>query len=131
MREESVNNSTLLVNVTSSVLLQTSDCYVLTPNENKAMKIKVLLDSGSQETYVSERVVKFLDLKPIDKHRVSIKTLGNQKKVEECYEYHFVLKGLCNSSLRMYLKGLNSSTICDKVKAKVTKYSLCEKIIRI
>ena len=60
--------------------------------------------------------MEFLDLKPIDKHRVSVKTIGNQKKVEECYEYNFVLKGLRNSSLRMYLKGLNSPTICDKIK---------------
>ena len=111
------DNSTLLVSATSSVLLQTSDCYILNPAKEKAMKIKVLLDSGSQQTYVSEKVIKFLGLKPIDKHLVSIKTFGNQKKIEkECSEYNFVLKGIRNETLRMYLKGLNAPTICDKIK---------------
>ena len=71
-RELDNSNSTLLVCATSSVLLQTLDCY-------HGMKIKILMDSGSQQTDVLEKVIDFLGLKPIDKHLVSIKTFGKSK----------------------------------------------------
>ena len=39
------SNSTLLVSATSSVLLQTLDCYILNPAEEKAMQIMILIST--------------------------------------------------------------------------------------
>ena len=76
LREIDNSNSALVVRATSNVLLQPLDCYMLYTPEEKAMKIKILMDSGSHQTSVSEKVVDFLGLKQTDKHLVSIQENG-------------------------------------------------------
>ena len=46
----------MLVNAQTEVLLQTADCIISNPEETKTLKIKVLLDPGSQKTYLSDAV---------------------------------------------------------------------------
>ena len=53
------------------------------------------MDSSSQRTYISERIVKHLNLKPISKRNMIVKTFG--RKNEQCMdlnEYEFCVKGL-------------------------------------
>ena len=64
----------------SCVLLQTAD--VTLRNENNAsrdVRVKMMLDSGSQRTYVSERVKNILNLSTKGTEQLELSTFGNNK----------------------------------------------------
>ena len=58
-------NVSMLVDAKTDVLLQTADCTISNPSETKSLKVKVLLDPGSQKTYLSDTVRDFLQLDTI------------------------------------------------------------------
>ena len=72
-------NVSMLVDSKSDVLLQTSDCIILNPSKTKSLKVKVLLDPGSQKTHLSNTVRDFLQLDTISKQNVQIKAFGDTK----------------------------------------------------
>ena len=88
-------------------------------NEKKA-KIKVLFDSGSMKTYMSERLVNLLNLKPTDKQETYVNSFGSSSgKLMETYIYNLCLRGSNNSCY--YIKGNLCSTlrwICDSNSKK-------------
>ena len=63
-------NVLMLVDAKTDVLLQTVDCIISNPSETKSLKVKVLLDPGSQKTYLSDTVKDFLQLDTISKQHV-------------------------------------------------------------
>ena len=60
----------MLVDAKTDVLLQTADCIISNPSKTKSLKKKVLLDSGSQKTNLSNTVRNFLQLDTISKQNV-------------------------------------------------------------
>ena len=50
--EENEEKVAMLIDANTDVLLQTADCIISNPRETKELKIKVLLDPGSQKTYL-------------------------------------------------------------------------------
>ena len=50
--EENEKKVAMLIDAKTDVLLQTADCIISNPRETKELKIKVLLDPGSQKTYL-------------------------------------------------------------------------------
>ena len=54
-------NATFIVNLKTSVLLQTATATLSDNNERKNVTVKVSMDPGSQKTYISERIVKHLN----------------------------------------------------------------------
>ena len=50
--EENEEKVAMLIDAKTDVLLQTADCIISNPRETKELKIKVLLDPGSQKTYL-------------------------------------------------------------------------------
>ena len=47
-----------MVNTRASVLLQTASGVVADNQEKRSTQVRILLDNGSQRTYISEEVVK-------------------------------------------------------------------------
>ena len=72
-------NISMLVDTKTNVLLQTADCIISNPNETKNLKLKVLLDPGSQKTYLSDTGRDVLQLHTISKQNVQIKAFGDTK----------------------------------------------------
>ena len=73
----------------NSVLLQTARAGVSAPRtEGRAENIGIIFDSGSQKTYINERLQKSLNLKVVGKDRLLIKTFGDEtpltKECENC-----------------------------------------------
>ena len=73
-KEDSINNDeeneekvAMLIDAKTDVLLQTADRIISNPREIKTLKIKVLLDPGSQKTYLSDAVKDYLKLDMITK----------------------------------------------------------------
>ena len=87
-------NFSMLVDAKTDVLLQTADCIISNLSETKSLKVKVLLDPGSQKTYLSDTVGDVLQLDTISKQNVQIKAFGDMKgQLKELGEYKFVLRG--------------------------------------
>ena len=62
----------LLTDAKTDALLQKADCLISNPWETKILEIKLLLDPGSQKTYLSDGVKEYLKLGAIAKHNVAI-----------------------------------------------------------
>ena len=75
--EENEEKVAMLIDAETDVLLQTADCIISNPRETKELKTKVLLDPGSQKTYLSDAVKDYLKLDAITKQHVAIKTFGS------------------------------------------------------
>ena len=65
--------------IKSTVLLQTADVILENPITKQSVKIKLLLDSGSQRIYISQRIKNVLNLKSEFKETVNINTFGNSR----------------------------------------------------
>ena len=59
------------------ILLQTAEIVLEKPFNEKEVRVKGLLDQGSQSSYLYQRVKIILDLAPISKENISISTFGN------------------------------------------------------
>ena len=78
------------------VLLQTAKGIITNADESKAKSVRILFDSCSQSSYISEKAVEALSLKEIDGGNISIITLGN-KDEKYIYVYEFKIKALKNN----------------------------------
>ena len=101
-----------MVNSKTSVLLQTATAIVSDNKERKNVTIRVLMDSGSQKTYISERIVKHLNLKPIGREKMVVKTFGGkQGQPMSLNKYEFCVKGV-NDSCNVYVNSFSVPVIC-------------------
>ena len=61
----------------ASVLLQTAEIVLENPFNKEEVRVKALLDQGSQRSYLSQRIKSILDLDPISSENISISTFGS------------------------------------------------------
>lgn len=61
------------------ILMQTLKTNESNPKNGKVEEIRILFDSGSQRSYVSEPLAKRLDLKSQGIEEISVMTFGNNK----------------------------------------------------
>ena len=74
--------------------------------------MKVLLDPGSQKTYLSDTVRVLLQLDTISKQHVQIKAFGETKgQLKELGGYKFLLRDWNGDALRIYLSGFSVSVV--------------------
>ena len=72
--------NTMHIGANTSVLLQTAQAVITDARGDKQIQVKMMFDSCSQRTFVSERVRKFLQLESLGKEHLCIKTFGSDKK---------------------------------------------------
>ena len=76
-----------------SILMQTADVFIADEKETKSKTIKALLDSCSQQTYITQKIVNQLRLQPIRELKMKVKAFGNEKgKTMRLKEYQVVIK---------------------------------------
>ena len=61
------------------VLLQTARTYAYVENGTKLLPVRVLLDSGSQRSYITNHLKRKLGLIPIKTETLNLNTFGNEK----------------------------------------------------
>ncbi|GFT12039.1 hypothetical protein NPIL_523271 [Nephila pilipes] len=61
----------------NSTILQT--CNVLASSENKTLNIRIVLDSGSERTFILREVAEALNLESIRKERLLLYSFGEKK----------------------------------------------------
>ena len=80
-RRENKSSTTVYVDSNMSILLHTANTSVSQIDEpHSAVTIRVLLDSGSQRSYISERAKEKLGLFPKRKEKLLIKLLGQENE---------------------------------------------------
>ena len=109
----------MLIDAKTDMLLQTVYCIISNPRETKTLKIKVLLDLGSQKTYLSDAVMDYLKLDAITKQNVAIKTFGSTNcQLKELGELKFALGGLHGNYLRLYISGFSVPVVCGPLSGQ-------------
>ena len=72
---ETQTTTNMHVSGRNTVLLQTAHAEVSAPGiGGKTENIRIIFDSGSQKTYIHERIKRSLNLKAVGKDRLLIKT---------------------------------------------------------
>ena len=66
-------------NVVEIVLMQTARTKLKNPKTSSKTEARVLLDSGSQRTYITERLANELNLKVDETHEIGLVTFGIDK----------------------------------------------------
>ena len=76
--------TTLCSNDTMAVLLQTAHTYVYSPISTQSMvEVRVLMDGGSQRSYVTNSVKKALSLPTVKQQKMLIKIFGSEQEDEQ------------------------------------------------
>ena len=102
-----------LVSSRTSVLLQTADAIISDTSEKNNRPITILLDSGSQRTYVTQRIVKELNLLSVASKEMTVKTFGDADGKPAIYsEYRFCIKNP-KWVINLYMTGYAVPYICS------------------
>ena len=101
------------------ILLQTARTYAFKDDQDAKVPIRILFDSGSQLSYVSENLRQKLDLRPIGNEVININTFGTEKyRKHNCAQVEVSLETAGNNHVK--IKALSYPTICSPVKSNVT-----------
>ena len=99
----------------ASILLQTAEIVLENPFNKKEVRVKALLDQGSQRSYLSQRIKSILDLDPRSSENISISTFGNPNSKQSTLEK--VCFNLKNESEQTFpIEALSTLFICLPVK---------------
>ena len=104
----------------TSIILQTANAIATDNYKNKISTIKILLDSGSQQTFISEEMAKELNLKPAREVPVDINTFMNNHKLKHTTkfrEYEIIVRAI-SSNKKLFRKVLGTPTICNIIKGQ-------------
>ena len=110
----------MVVDIQTSILLQTACAVVLKPTQPECSAVaRILPDSGSQKTYITCDLKERLNLKPTKIEQVLIKTFGNDdEQLHQCAVVQICLKGI-NSDLSLYVTAYVVPTICSPLRTKL------------
>ena len=77
--DESVNTENSLISSGEMVLMQTALANIKNPDNGYKQNVRILLDSGSQRTYITETLARRLNLKMGDRDDIMLVTFGSEK----------------------------------------------------
>lgn len=121
-----LTTNTLCSTEKKAVLLQTACAVVHNPMKPEVvLEIRILLDSGSQRSYISDRAVKLLQLVPKGEQTLSIATFGALKEhttVCTIVDVGMCTKGYPTMSLSLYAV----PTICEPLSCQPISASVEE-----
>ena len=74
---DAIKSQITIVNSRTAVLLQTASGIISDTAEKRSSHIKILFDTGSQRTYISERIVKKLKLQAYSSREMTVRAFGD------------------------------------------------------
>ena len=85
-------------------------------NSEEAINVRLLFDSGSQRSYISDRLRNRLRLPTVKTEKLLIKTFGDDsEQLRECDTVQFAVKGL-NDDLMLYINAHTVPLICSPIQ---------------
>ena len=125
----SSTNTSSVTKSQRTVLLQTAHALAFAEPSGRAVQVRILLDSGSQLSYVTERLQHQLGLKHTKFEKLHLNTFGsNCYKTQTCAVVRFYIRGLQNGK-PVAISALTSPTICSPLPTaiRVNRYAhLCD-----
>ena len=118
---DAVQTQNLYAGSNSSVLLQTATMSVYNPDmrSSPVKKIRAILDSGSQRSYLTEAVARDLKLNPKKTESLRIKTFGDSEDITQtCPVVDLAIQTSYRNTLKMEL--LVVPSICDSLSHQPT-----------
>ena len=96
-----------------AILLQTARATISsTRNESLSANVRILFDSGSSKTFVSERAANHLKLRVVGKEKQLIKTFGStEPQFCECEIVQLTVH--CSDGLKVYINAYKIPLICS------------------
>ena len=116
---ETQTTTNMHVSGRNTVLLQTAQAEVSAPGiGGKTENVRIIFDSGSQKTYIHERIKRSLNLKAVGKDRLLIKTFGDEApRVRECEIVQIAVKSL--DGMEIYIHAYVVPNICSPITNQV------------
>ena len=97
------------------MFLQTAKTYAYSQHSNRAIPVRVLLDSGSQRSYATNHLKKRLGLQPVKKETLNLNTFGQDKFTKQkCDVVSLNLKGK-----DIEISALCFEKICSPIPTKI------------
>ena len=101
----------------NSVLLQTARTRIFTADD-QLIPVRILLDNGSQCSYITNALKSRLKLVPVSQERLSVNTFGTARcKREQCDVLSVTLQGINGENIEIQV--LSIPTICSMLKTPV------------
>ena len=122
---ETEETATCLVKNDTTILLQRASGCIMNITEDQFCVVNILLDTGSQQTFISDRVVNELKLKPLRKVGMRIIAFLNTKesKMKLNNEYEIVVKSLYTNE-RKAITALGVPKICTDIKKQSCRFAV-------
>ena len=102
----------------ASVLVQTAQAAVCNRDNGKRLRVRILLDNGNQQSYISEDVYKKLGLKSFGKHCLHLNTFSSGKIARKHCEVVSLDLETCNGEV-VNISGLTYPIISSPIPSKV------------
>ena len=115
--------TSLYVNSTTRILLQTARALVSRVDGNYEINARILFDSGSQRSYVTSNLKDHLELPSVRKEKLLIKTFGNEcEQITDCEVVQLRVKPLYDD-LSIYLTAYSIPVICSPILNQPVKFA--------
>ena len=112
--ETPVTSTTTTANVKSNpkILLQTARAHVSTADGSKSLPVRVLMDGGSQRSYITNSLKTRLGLTSLRKENLNLNTFGKEQyKRRQCDLVKVNIRGQDGTDIEIY--ALSSPMICS------------------
>ena len=113
----------MYVDSNTSVLLQTAVGEVSSVNQpHTGLNMRILFDSGSQRSYITERARNKLSLSAMRTEKLLIKTCGYEnEQLKECDVVEFYVKGFGIDSSTVHMAAHVVPLTCSPLKDQAVK----------
>ena len=113
---EACSHVTTFIGSKTTVLLQTASGIVSDNYERRSTPVRIVLDSGAERTYITEDLVKKLNLTAISSHNVQLNTFGEPKGKSKRLNYYSFCVKKPTRGCNIYMTGFAVPTICVPLK---------------
>ena len=101
-------------------MLQRAQAVALNEQNQKSIAIRILFDSGSQRTYITENLRDKLNLKPTRQGRLYLNTFGDRNFSTRCCDVVHICLQKPGSSHSIRVSALCFPVICSSLPSPVT-----------
>ena len=101
-----------------TVLLQTARTTATNSDGSRSSRVRILFDSGSQRSYISNRLKTTLKLKPVKNETLNLNTFGNSKfRKQNCDLVELNLED--KDHAKVTIKALSFPVICSSLPSRI------------
>ena len=109
----------------NSILLQTTAVRLTNKDNSKSVKVRVLFGSGSQESYVTQRIVDCLELQKITSESINVSVFGQSNSISKNINIlSFCMSGV--SENRKYLRKILINVYAVPLNWNPLKGQVCD-----